>query len=216
MNKTKLFLVDDHQIFIDGLQGILEDENNFEVSGHANSGKDAIKKIRYLNPDLVIMDIEMPDMDGYSTTRYISDHFPEIKVLALSMYDDLGSIRKMLDAGAHGYLFKNVDKHELITAINQIVEDGSYLEPKVLHLLLSQAAKPKKLSESILTARETDVLKLIATGFQNPEIADKLYISIFTVKSHRKNILSKLNLRNTAQLVRYAIENDYLNKPFSK
>jgi len=204
--KIKIFLVDDHQIFSEGIQGVLEIDELIEVIGNATSGMDAIKRMKILNPDILIVDIHMSGMDGYELTEYVSKHIPNTRVLALSMYDDLPSIRKMLACGASGYLFKNVDKTELKLAIHQIFEQGSYMNPDTLHLLLRQTDKLKN-QHNQLTRREIDVLKWVANGFQTSEIADKLNISIFTVKSHRNNILSKLDLRNTAGMVRYAIEN---------
>jgi len=211
MEKIKILIVDDHQMFIDGLAGTIEDEKSFKIVGCANDGKEAIRKIRLLEPDLVILDINMPELDGYKTTKYIVEHFKNVKILVLSMYDDLSSIKKMLDEGANGYLFKNTPKKELITAIKQTMTDGSYVNSQTLKLLLRQSNKSQGNKRDILTAREIDILKLIAKGYQNSEIAEKLFISIFTVKSHRKNILSKLELRNTAGLVRYAIEKGVLD-----
>lgn len=205
--KIKLFLIDDHAIFLEGILFLLQKKKNLEIVGYSLKGSEAIDQIDRLKPDIVILDINIPDMNGFEITSVLKSKYPAIKILVISMSEDVFSINKILELGADGYMFKNIKKDELFYAINYVFEKGIYLNTDLLQLLMKQNQN-SICEDNYITKREKDILKLITAGLHNKEIADQLSISIFTVKSHRKNILSKLNLRNTADLVRYAIENN--------
>ena len=209
--KINIMLVDDHQIILDGISRIIGSEDDLNLVACATSGEQAIQLVKKVHPDVVLMDYSMEKMDGVETTVALKKKHNHLKVLALSMYSDTTSIRNMLKAGASGYIFKNITQEKLTEAIHKVWKEGQYLDEDTLQIMLNQerniAEKNDPKKQHLLTRREIEVLKMIAQGSQTPEIAEKLFISPFTVKSHRKNLLSKLNLKNTAGLVRYAIEN---------
>ncbi|MBL4651566.1 MAG: response regulator transcription factor [Flavobacteriales bacterium] len=207
--RIDIVIVDDHQIVIDGLLGLFDSTDSIFVKGYTTKGLDAISLIKEKNPHLVLLDINIPDYSGYEICEEIMRLDMNAKVLALSMYDDLNSIRKMLKIGASGYVFKNAGKSELINAIICVHEKGRYLSENTMKLLLKDSEQPNKPVIPSITQREEEVLKLVTKGKQSPEIAQLLHISLFTVKTHRKNILNKLGLNNTAELVRYALENGF-------
>jgi len=167
--------------------------------------------------DLVLMDIEMPEMDGIQTTRYLTENFEKVGVLALTMYDDESHIIKMLQVGAMGYILKSTNKKELTEAIKTVASGESYFAKEASEVIMRRFMKKKTLSKSLaykvaLTRREKEVLKLIAEEFTNNEIAKKLYISARTVDTHRRNLLQKTGVKNTAGLVKYAIQNDIIDQ----
>lgn len=200
----RLVIIDDHQVVIDGLRAMLEGHAHIEVIGTAHNGKDGIQAIKILEPDLVLMDINMPELDGIETTALLSRQYPEIKVLMLSMLKEQSMVRKAMDKGALGYVLKNEGRDELIHAIKTVAAGNRYLSDdlQTKNLMIRESTGPK------ISRREKQVLQLIVDEFTAKEIADKLFISINTVDSHRKNLLMKLNARNTAGLVRIALENN--------
>jgi DNA-binding NarL/FixJ family response regulator len=211
--KIKLLIVDDHQIVRDGIVALLQSDEQIEIAGVAHNGKMALELVGTLRPDIVIMDVSMPVMDGITSTRLIREQHPEIKVLALTMTNELEHIKNMIDAGAGGYLLKNSGKEELITAIKEVLAGGEYFSGEVKDAIIREMMKKKNTNERLagepipLTRREKDVLQLIVKEFTNFEIAEKLFISVRTVDAHRRNLLEKIGARNTAGLVKYAIEN---------
>ncbi len=211
MEKIKILLVDDHTIMRDGIRALLGIHDDIEIVGEASEGKEAIEKADELAPDVVIMDIAMPGMDGLEATRRITKKNPKTKVLVLSQYGDKEYILQAVRAGATGYVSKRALGTELALAIRSLHHGGSFLQPAgakaVIEGLLSQAEKDPY---DKLTAREREVLKLIAEGKSSKEIADLLFISPRTAERHRANIMEKLNLKKTADLVKYAIQKGYL------
>ena len=211
--KIKLLIVDDHQIVRDGIVALLQSDQNLVIAGEARNGKMALELAGELHPDVVIMDVSMPVMDGITSTRLICEKYPEIKVLALTMTNELEHIKNMIDAGAGGYLLKNSGKEELVTAINEVLAGHEYFSGEVKDAIVREMMKKKSANERLagepipLTLREKDVLLLIVREFTNSEIAEKLFISVRTVDAHRRNLLEKTGARNTAGLVKYAIEN---------
>lgn len=213
--RINIMIVDDHQIIIDGLKSLLADEKKITVTGEANNGKVAIEQIKLLDVDVILMDIEMPVMNGCDATRVITSSFPDIKVIALTSFDEKVIVKKMLNAGASGYILKNIKKEILLEAIETVVKGDTYYSSEISIILETSSAEeamaPKNYqSLSILTDRELEVLKLIALGLSNNEAAEKLFVTPKTIDVHRTNIMRKLNIHNVAGLVRLAIENGLL------
>lgn len=200
---TRVVIADDHQMFIDGLKSMLEEVEGIEVVGEATNGKEAVEICDKELVDVVIMDISMPVMDGIEATKIILKNHPSIKVLGLSMYNDRNFIADILKTGASGYILKNTGKKELVQALSIIQSGQNYLGKEVSNTLLTSFMKkePQLHAEEKLSDREVEVLACIALGLTTHEIAAKLFISKNTVETHRKNLLYKLNARNTAELI---------------
>lgn len=213
MKKTiKIFLVDDHQLILEGIKSRLAETDHIKIVGEASNGKEAIEQLRKIHPDVILMDIAMPVMNGFDTARMIRAQYPQIKIIALTTYDEKGIIKKMLDAGALGYILKNVKREELLKAIETVMSGNNYFSSEISLALLKPAveeilpALPKQPTVA-LTRREIEILQQIAMGLTSNEIAQKLFISTNTVDTHRNNIMSKLGVNNIASLIRYAIQN---------
>ena len=203
-------IADDHRVFREGIVSILENTGEIRVIAQAQDGKEVMEKLRKARPELILMDISMGEAGGIETTRLVKEQYPEIKVLVLSMHSESSYIVRMLEAGASGYLLKDAGSAELINAIKAVAQGHTYFSSQVSATLVDQLVKGKKPPERKagvpLTRREIEVLRLIAEEYSNPEIADKLFISIRTVDTHRRNLLEKLGVKNTAGLVKYAIK----------
>ena len=209
MSKTKILIVDDHKIVRDGIKSLLDGEKDFVIIGEASDGKEAISFLEDKNPTLIIMDINMPNMDGIEATRMIKAGFPSIKVLALTMVADSHKIRSMIEAGASGYILKSSNKEDLLTALQNVIKGQVHFSDEATKAILEEMINPN-LKKSVgfeITDREKDVLKLIVDEYTNQEIAEKLFISVRTVDAHRRNLLQKIGAKNTAGLVKFAIEN---------
>ena len=213
MSQINILLVDDHNIVKQGLRAILESESNITIVDEASDGKDAIQKLETNELiDFVIIDINMPVMNGIDATEIITKKFPNIKVLALTMLNEEYHIRKMLKAGADGYILKNSSKDELLSAVTAISKGEHYFSKEATNIIMMDMVQgapsidEPQVEKVYLTGREKDILKLIAQEFTNAEIAGKLFISVRTVDAHRRNLLQKIGARNTAGLVVYAIE----------
>ena len=201
----RILIADDHQMFIDGLRSLLEGSDDIAVVGEASNGLKVVEICDRQEVDIVIMDINMPEMDGIQATRELLKRHPSIKVLGLSMYNDREYISDILKAGACGYILKNTGKETLLNAIRTVQSGGNYLGEEVSKTLLSSFLKKSKLTlEEKISDREKEVLECIAIGFTTQEIASKLFISKNTVETHRKNLLYKLKARNTAELINNA------------
>ena len=217
-NKSKKVLIaDDHLLFINGLRLTLQEKMQFDTIDYALNGKDAIDKCRKEHFDIVLMDINMPIIDGIEATREIKRHHSNTKILIVSMLTNLDAVINVLKAGADGFLIKNANPSEFIRAFHAIKSDEIYLSDHFSDLLhIDKSGKITRkdyisFSENIITPREKSVLRMICEGFTNPEIAETLFLSVETVNSHRKKMLIKLNLPNTAALVKFAIENKLLD-----
>ncbi len=214
MNPYRIVLADDHAMFRQGIKNILESVDDLEVIGEAGNGFELLGLLRQVTPDMVILDISMPKLRGIEATREIKMISSKIKVLILTMHNDKEYVYSAMSAGAEGYLLKEDADTELFAAIEKLRNKGHYLSPllssDVAFELLQASHKGESPTKSDpLTTREREVLKLIAEGTANKEIADLLYISIRTVENHRANIMRKLNIRQTANLVKYAIRKGY-------
>ena len=213
MEKIRILLADDHKIFRDGMKSLLQKEKDLQIVDEAQNGLDVIEKLNNMDIDVVLMDIDMGVSNGLETTENIKKQFPDVKVLILSMLELHEYIIKALEAGATGYIHKNAGIDEVLSAIRSVAKGDSYFSKEVSSKILDYINKPKastKRKDIPLTAREIEVLKLIAEEYSNPEIANKLYISIRTVDTHRRNLLEKLSAKNTAGLVKYAIKEGLL------
>ena len=212
MNKTEqqnIMLVDDHTLFRNGLRILLNNLKEYTVSGEAANGKEFLDLLKTQSPDLVLLDIDMPVMDGIEAAKKALSKYPDLKIITLSMYGEEDYYYKMVDAGVKGFLLKNSDINEVKTALKTVLEGGSYFSSELLQTLVSSLRSSPRQHEkqNVLSERETEILILICQGFSNQEIADQLFISKRTVDKHRANILEKSESKNTAQLVMYAIKN---------
>lgn len=211
MSKIRLLLVDDHEIVRAGLRMLFLAEPDMTIVGEAGSGQDALRLVRELKPDVVLMDVAMPGMSGIEATRQIKEASPETAVLALTMYEDEQYFFEMIHAGAAGYIPKRAAPDDLVSAIRVVSQGNVFLYASLARYLVNEvinqpeAGKSSSATEE-LTAREREVLVHIAEGSTNREIAEKLVISPKTVDRHRENIMRKLNLHNRVELVKYAIE----------
>lgn len=214
--KINILLVDDHQIIIDGIKSLLGSVSDMQVMGEASNGKDACDFIKLLMPDVVLMDIDMPVLNGIEATKQIKAQYPQIKIIILSMHHESGLIKTMMNAGANGYLLKNSDQSELLQAIRKVNSGQQFFSSDVtLSLLdkksdrLSGFGNDSRITE--LTSREIEILKLVAEGNSNKEIGDALFISHRTVDTHRTNLMKKLGVNNIAGLIRFAIQQGFVS-----
>lgn len=208
MYKIRVLICDDHQIFIDGIRMGLEKEADLHLIGQALKGEEVAEKVESLKPDILLLDIELPGVNGIQLTRKLAKQFPTLGIIALTMHDNAQTIQRMIRAGAKGYLIKNTSMQEVAQAIREVHQMGQSFKGVVLNRIVEfSSGNPKGDPIDILTERELEVLRYITNGKSNAEIAELLFISIHTVNSHRKNILKKLNQKNTAELVSFALKN---------
>ncbi len=210
--KISIILVDDHSLFRDGLKFILSQISGYKIVGEASNGKEFLDLLETVFPDLVLMDIAMPGMDGIIATKRALSLYPDLKIVALSSYGDEIYYRRMIEEGVMGFLTKNSNKEELEFAINTVVKGNSYFSQDLLKkVVINISKKDKQKDEEIkLTYREREILKFICQGLSNKEIAEKLFISPKTVDNHRTSLLSKTCSKNTASLVMCAIKKNLI------
>lgn len=210
----KIVIADDHHILLDGLKALLQKQKDVEVVGLYDNGISLFDDLPNKTPRVAIVDINMPGMNGSELTQKIKEFFPGIYVIALSMYDDAVHIMEMIEAGVSGYLLKNVNDKELITAVRMVSEGKMYfsneVSEKITSMVVSQQRRLEQPEEPKLTERELEILKLIANEMSNAEIADSLFISERTVETHRKNMLRKTNNKTIVGLLKYALERKLL------
>jgi len=206
---VKILLADDHKITRQGLRSLLEKEPDMEVVAEAEEGRTAVRLVRELLPDVVVMDVSMPDLNGMEATHQIVAEHPNVKVIALSIHSDNLFVSEMLKSGASGYLLKDCAFEELARAIHVVVDGKTYLSPAVSGVVvddyLHRLARTESPSSEVLTDREREVLQLIAEGKSTKRVALKLHISVKTVETHRRQIMSKLDIHTIAELTKYAI-----------
>jgi len=210
VEKIRILLADDHTLMRSGIRALLEDEPGLTVIGEAEDGRSAVAQACRLEPDVVIMDIAMPLLNGLEATRQIRQQCPRVRVLILSMHDNEEYIRQVLEAGAMGYILKDAAARELISAIRSVYRGEAVLSPAVTRLVIEDylrwgGARPQDESDG-LSPREREVLQLIAEGYTNKQIAEILSISIKTVQAHRNNLMGKLDLHDRGELIKYAIQ----------
>lgn len=214
--RYKIIIADDHQFFRDGFEIALKQINEIKKISHASNGKEVLKLLKNDKYDLVFMDIKMPEMNGIDTTKEIEIHYPGVKVIALSMYDDRKNVVEMFNNGAHGYIIKNTDKKEIENAIKKVMAGEHYFAENVakefMEILIQKQKKVAAIKPSIkITERETVVLTLLCKGYSNAEMAKKLFITEKTIEFHRSELLRKTKSKNSAELVIWATKNGYYN-----
>lgn len=203
----KILLADDHTIVRQGLKLILSSQPDLQVVGEAANGRETVDLAQQLKPDLVLLDVAMPEVNGIEATRRMMETNPRLRILVLSMHKEAVYVREILKAGARGYLLKDVIDTELLNAVRSVARGDGYISPAVSGALLSDYRQNVTDPADLLTKREREVLQLIAAGKTNKEVATQLNLSVYTVDSHRGKIMEKLNLHNTGELVRFAIKN---------
>ncbi|MDD5571485.1 MAG: response regulator transcription factor [Bacteroidales bacterium] len=210
-NKVKVAIVDDHEIFRNGLRMVVDSLDYTEVIAEAPDGMEFLKIIESKQPDIVLMDIKMPVMDGIEATAIAVKKFPKLNIIALTMFGDEKHLQEMIEAGAKGFLLKNIKKSELDIAMRSIMEGKNYYSGELLGFFTKKYFGNNPASESGLTKKEMEVLVLSAKGYTSKEIAKQLYVCSATVNAHKTNILSKTNSKNVAELLIYAIKNKLVN-----
>lgn len=210
MKRIRILIVDDHAVVRAGIHLLLDSQSDLEVVGEAQNGREGLVQTQKLKPDVVLMDIAMPEMGGVEATQAIKKTCPEVQVLALTMHEDLAFFFRILQAGASGYVIKGADPGELLDAIRAVAQNKAYLSPVLTRKLFDNYLLRLEVGEENdsygkLTDRERDVLKLVGEGRTSREIAERLFISINTVERHRTNIMDKLGMHNKAELIRLAI-----------
>ena len=203
MKDTKLFIVDDHYMVIEGIRSLLQNEAGLEWTGHASNAASCLAYLQQQQPDVILMDISLPDKSGIDLCKEVKEKYPSVFILGLSTFNQESFISKMMDNGASGYVLKNATKEELLEAIETVMKGKLFLSMDAAQSLRSVADKPDM---PVITRREKEVLELIAAGCTNAEIAERLFVSVSTIDTHRKNLLEKFNVRNTASLVRLATQ----------
>ena len=207
----RVFIVDDHPLVQEGIKSLLTNEKDIEVCGYAMNAQSCIGYFVNNKADVILMDINLPDKSGIDLCREIKQAHPEVMVLGLSTFNQGSYVTRMMENGASGYVLKNADKTEMIEAIHQVSKGKTYLSFEAGQAMRRENSNPAS-QIPVLTRREKEILQLIAEGFTNPEIASQLYLSPTTVDTHRKNLLAKLNVKNTASLVKFAMEHDLIGK----
>lgn len=216
MDKIKVLIVDDHTMFRQGVRALLANYEDIEITGEADNGREAIEKADLLSPDVILMDISMPEMNGLEATRHIHKEKPGTAVIILTQYENTEYVLSLLKAGAKGYIAKTADANELITAIRRTCKGESYLYPSATTALINEYliwADGYKDEYERLTDREREILQLVAEGLSNQQIADKLYISVKTVLRHRTSMMEKLGFHNRTELIKYAISKGLIEVP---
>jgi DNA-binding NarL/FixJ family response regulator len=209
--KTRVLLADDHALVRQGFRMILGSQEDFVVVGEAANGLEAVELAQELQPEVVVIDVSMPELNGIEATRRIGEVSPRSRVIALSMHKDAVYVREMLRAGARGYLLKDAMDTDLIGAVRAVARGEGYISPAVSDAVLSDYRKHVTDPIDLLSTREREVLQLIAEGKTNKEIANHLNLSVYTVEAHRGRIMEKLNLHTTGEMVRFAVRNGLID-----
>lgn len=214
----KILVADDHMMFVDGIDSILKDENDIEVVGRCYDGPSVIEFLKKDNADLVLLDVNLPEMNGIEVCKQVNKSYSDTKILAISMFNEESFVTEILNNGAEGYILKNTGREELLTAIRTVNNGKTYFSKDVTQTIMKSLMKSRKASNSTkggfipkISRREKEVLKLIVEEYTTQEIAKELFISLKTVESHRSSLLAKMNARNTAGLVRITMENNLLD-----
>jgi DNA-binding NarL/FixJ family response regulator len=202
MNPVKVFIVDDHYMVIEGIRALLQDQKDIVLMGHASNADSCLSFIQNAAPDVILMDISMPGKNGIDLCKEVRERYPSVFVIGLSTFNQFTYVDDMLRNGASGYLLKNATKQEITEAIHTVAKGKMYMSDEAANTLKN--ASPHE--SPVLTRRENEILRLIAEGLANPQIAEKLFLSNSTVDTHRKSLMRKLSIKNTALLVRYAVD----------
>lgn len=213
MSRLRIFLADDHALLRDGLKALVNSQPDMEIVGEADNGRDACEKVKIILPDIVLMDISMPGLNGVQATRKLKETCPDVRILVLSAYEDKSYFRYVMEAGASGFLLKRAATEELIQAIRVIAANGSYIDPTMAgRMLAGYMVQPSngKSASNKLSDREAEVLRLMAWGHSNKEIAAQLNICVKTVETYKARLAEKLDLRSRTDIVRYALRQGWL------
>ena len=214
MNKLRIILADDHETIRDGLKLLVNSRSDMEVIGEADNGRTALQLADESSPDVVVMDISMPELNGLQATKKLKEKCPHVNVLILTRHTEPGYLRELLQAGASGYVLKQSKSEELIRAILAVAAGQTYLDPAVTERAVTQLRESgqdaRKVSDAKLTAREADVLRLIALGYVNKEVAVRLNLSVKTVEAHKSNAMNKMGMKSRVDIVRYAMLQSWL------
>ena len=211
--RIRIFVVDDHPVVREGLRRVLEADSNLELVGEASSGEEATEQVVLRRPDVAIVDISLPGIDGAQTTRLIKQLSPHVKIIALSVHEDRSFMRDLFEAGASGYVVKRAPLGELVHAIRTVVANGVYVDPRLAGSLVSNFVQADSAATSRvvkLTERESNVLRRVAEGYSNKEIAAELNLSIKTVETYKTRAMEKLGLRDRVEIVRFAVKQGWL------
>lgn len=209
--KIRILLADDHSVVRQGFSAILRTQDDMDVIAEASNGREAIDKALALKPDVIVMDVAMPELNGIEATRRIQEEAPRSRILALSMHKDAVYVREILRAGARGYLLKDAVDTDFLSAVRAVARGDGYISPAVSEAVLSDYRRHVTNPIDLLSSREREVLQMIAEGLINKEIATKLNLSVYTVEAHRGRVMEKLNLHSTSELVRFAIRNGLID-----
>jgi two-component system response regulator NreC len=207
----RILLADDHAMVRQGFRLILSSQPDMEIIGEVGNGREALEAVENLHPDVVVMDVAMPELNGIEATRRITAAFPRTRILALSMHKDSVYVREILRAGARGYLLKDSIDSDLLAAVRAVAKGEGYLSPAVSDAVLSDYRRHVTAPLDLLTTREREVLQMIAIGKTNKDIATELKLSVYTVDAHRGRIMEKLNLHSAGELVRFAVRNGLID-----
>ena len=212
MKKLRLLLVDDHAVVREGLRALLSDDDRFEIVGEAADGITALSAAERLNPDVVVLDVSIPGLNGAQVARRLKSSQPDVRTLALTVHEEGGYLRSLMDAGASGYVLKRSAPAELLRAIEVIGDGGTYLDSSIASQLVGRLGQKRAPEEpsAALSEREREVVQLVAHGYSNKEIAEKLDVSVKTIETYRYRATDKLGLHGRADLVRYAIDQGWL------
>jgi len=210
-NKHRLYIVDDHQLIIDGIHSMLKSEEEWEIIGYANDGEEAVRNIPALRPDVVLMDLDMPKMNGLLATEKLLTHLPELKIIILTLHHEKAILQKLVKLGAAGYILKNSPKDEFLNGLKQVREGNKFYSSLLTESLLdvsklSSGGEANVKLLSTLSDREREVLQFLSEGTSTREMAEMLHLSTKTIETYRKNLLNKLEARNSADLIRIAIK----------
>lgn len=211
MKRIRILLADDHAVVRQGFKMILDAQPDMEIVGEAGNGREAVELVEELKPDVVVMDVAMPELNGIEATRRVASSVPHTRVIALSMHKDSVYVREVLRAGARGYLLKDSGAGDLVSAVRAVAQGEGYLSPAVSDAVLDDYRKHVTNPIDLLSSREREVLQMLAEGKTNKEIAGVLNLSVYTVDAHRGRIMEKLNLHSINELVRFAVRNGMID-----
>lgn len=208
--KSRILIADDHAMFRDGLASLLSSNRNWEIAKKVSDGLEVLKALETERFDVILLDINMPGMNGIDTVEIVRQKYPQVKVLMLSMFNDIKNIQKVIKAGAHGYLLKDSSKKELVEGITTVLEGGTFFVDQVKEVLIHGLRSENSFNEVKLTDREKDILELICRELTTQQIAQKLDVSTHTVETYRKNLLAKTGAKNSVGLLKFALDNNLM------
>lgn len=209
--KIRILIVDDHQLVVDGLKAIFNSDDSFTIVGIANNGKEALNHLETIPTDLVLTDIDMPEMNGIDLVKTIQKNNLACKVIVMTMHNEKPLVKEVLGLGAHGFLLKTASSEEMVLAVKSVMGGNNYVSSEITQIILQQDQPKTQKKQTDLSKREIEILQLIAEGFSNKQIGEKIFISHRTVDKHRANMMQKIGAKNVAEMVSYAIRNELID-----